>query len=165
MHLNSVSLSESEAAHRLIMSSTDEKARNMPSRTVLISVGVIVLLLVVGGGYYISQKGASANAVEVDITITQNPNTNLDYYTPSVVTVTQGQTVTLVVYDDDDSNHGFSLPAFNVDFGSIPAGHTIRMSFVADKTGTSRSSPHPQTAAAAQQTAAPMSKTSTGLLR
>jgi heme/copper-type cytochrome/quinol oxidase subunit 2 len=105
----------------------------MPSKSILISVVVVVLLLVVGGGYIISSSTNAGKAVEVGITIMGD---DMDHYSPANVTVREGQSVTLAVFNDADVTHGLVLPAFNVDTGIIPSKHTIRASFLADKVGT-----------------------------
>jgi nitrous oxide reductase len=44
--------------------------------------------------------------------------------------------VTLVVLNTDDNGHGLVMPQFGVDTGIIQPSSSVRVTFVADQTGT-----------------------------
>jgi len=110
----------------------------MASAKLLLLVAVIVGVVVVAGALYArSASSSSGGSVEVDIEIVGGLGASTtDTYQPDNFTVSQGQTVVLVVQNTDDNPHGLAIPAFNVDTGAIKSGGTVRVTFVADKAGT-----------------------------
>lgn len=107
------------------------------SRSMLLIL-VIVVAAVAAGEYYsqTSSSSSSSNLV-VNISIIGTPAAGtIDYYLPNNFTVRQGQQVTLAVLNTDDNTHGLVMRAFGVDTGKIPPGHTDRVTFVANQTGT-----------------------------
>jgi hypothetical protein len=60
----------------------------------------------------------------------------VDTYVPANFTVTEGKNVTLVILNTDDNRHGIAIPEFGLKNTLIPPGDTIRVSFVANQTGT-----------------------------
>jgi len=95
--------------------------------------GVLVLALIVAGGigFFVYSNSTTAST-EVQITL----GAGSSYFTPTTATVTSGQTLTLVVFNDDKSPHAFAIRAFNASTGDIQPGKTGRVTFVANKVGT-----------------------------
>ncbi len=106
----------------------------------LVTVAVVVAALVASGAYYAQTFNTSStpgSSVEVDIQIVGGVGEGTtDTYAPDNFTVVQGERVALVVLNTDDNTHGLVIPQFNVDTGIIPSGNTVRVTFVADKSGT-----------------------------
>lgn len=55
-------------------------------------------------------------------------------FTPSTIQVQQGQTIRLVI-KNQDVDHGFNVPGLDID-KILPAGETTTIEFTADQTGT-----------------------------
>ena len=132
------------SVRKRVLSSVEAKETRLASSKTLALVAVIVGALVVSSAYYAQTYNAANNAlntITIDITIvggvpgTPNQNTT-DTYSPDSFTVTQGQHVNLVVLNTDDNTHGLVMTQFHVDTGIIPSGNTVRLSFVANMTGT-----------------------------
>ena len=100
---------------------------------------VIVGAALAGGEYYSLSSGSSSSSsnplINIEIIGTPAAGT-VDYYSPNNFTVREGQTVTLAVLNTDDNTHGLVIRAFGVDTGKIDPGHTDRVTFVANQTGT-----------------------------
>ncbi len=109
----------------------------MKTRSILL-VLVIVVAAVAAGEYYTqSFNSSSPSNPLVNIEIIGGPAAGtVDYYSPNNFTVREGQQVTLAILNTDDNTHGLVLRAFGVDTGKIPPGHTDRVTFVANQTGT-----------------------------
>ncbi len=111
----------------------------MQSKSVLFFT-VVVATLIASSAYYaetFSSSNSQSNSVEEYIQIIGGVGSNTtDTYAPDNFTVVQGEQVNLVVLNTDDNTHGLVIPQFNVDTGVIPSDHTVRVSFVADKSGT-----------------------------
>ena len=105
---------------------------------------VIVLLLILGGGYVYMKNQASMNpsSNQTQQTVSQAPNKVKEItmtakkfqFDPSEITVKQGETVRLKI-TSLDVTHGFSLPDFNID-QQLEAGKEVTVEFVPDKKGT-----------------------------
>jgi len=109
----------------------------------LILAVVIVVILALSGGYYIStDSGASgANSVIVNIEVTaglygENASQFPDEFLPQNFTVTEGQHVTIVFDNTDDGPHELVIPQFGVTTGIVQGGQTVRVSFVPNQVGT-----------------------------
>jgi heme/copper-type cytochrome/quinol oxidase subunit 2 len=109
------------------------------SSIVLIAV---ILVAAVGGLAYVernvgSSSNGGSNSVIENIAIEGGVgNGTVDEYSPNTFTVREGQNVTLAVLNTDDNTHGLVMRAFGVDTGKIPPGHTDRVWFIANQTGT-----------------------------
>ena len=97
----------------------------MASTRTKIEVGVVVLIIAAGIGYFI-YSNATSNVAEVDISLGEGSN----WFTPTNATVKLGQPVTIVVFNDDDNAHTFAIQAFNASTGVIASGLSGRNSFV-----------------------------------
>ena len=102
-----------------------------------------MVVAVVASGAYLSgafsSSRSSSNAQTVDMQIIGGVGVGtVDTYVPDNFTVTQGQTVTLVVQNTDDNTHGLEIPQFGVNSGIILPGDTVRLSFLANQTGVLR---------------------------
>ncbi len=99
----------------------------------VLGFAAVVIVLVVAPALYLYWSNQSTSSIEIGIEVVGDGS---DYYLPANVTVTQGQTVTLAVYNTDDNTHGLAIPAFSVDTGIIKHGSTARVTFTANKIGT-----------------------------
>jgi heme/copper-type cytochrome/quinol oxidase subunit 2 len=107
------------------------------------AVILIVALLAAGGAYYAYSAGghvvpgASSGSVQVDIHIVAGGTGNLtsETYTPDNFSVKEGQNVTLVIFNTDDSTHGLVITQFGVNSGTIAPHATVRVWFLADQAG------------------------------
>jgi plastocyanin len=98
-------------------------------------VGVVGLALVLAGGIgYFVYSNSTTNTIEIHITLDAPPGTA--FFTPANATVSLGQQVTMVIFNDDDNPHTFAIQAFNATTGPIPGSLSGRVSFVADKAGS-----------------------------
>ncbi len=109
----------------------------LKTRSVLLIL-VIVAAAVAAGEYYAQLFNSSSTSTPlINIEIIGGPAAGtVDYYSPNNFTVRQGQQVTLAILNTDDNTHGLVIRAFGVDTGKIPPGHTDRVTFVANQTGT-----------------------------
>ena len=98
-------------------------------------MGVVVLavVLIAGIGYFVYSNAASSSS-QVEITLSAPVGGG--FFTPANATVDIGKKLTLIVYNDDDSPHVFSIAAFNASTGVIQPGYTGRATFVADRAGS-----------------------------
>ena len=100
----------------------------------------MVVVAATAGAYYVSSGSKASNSAPsniVNISIQGGVgNGTVDQYIPSTFTVKEGQSITLAVLNTDDNTHGLAIKAFGVDTGKIPAGHTQRVTFIANQTGT-----------------------------
>ena len=95
-------------------------------------IGVLVLALILAGGIaYFVYSNSSTGSTEVQITL----GAGSVYFMPNNATVTLGQTVTFVVFNNDDNPHAFAMKAFGASTGDIQPGKTGRMTFVANQVG------------------------------
>jgi heme/copper-type cytochrome/quinol oxidase subunit 2 len=108
-----------------------------------IAIVAIVLVAAVVGELYASgslsgkSSGPKPDAVQINISIIGGVGyPTIDTYSPNNFTVRLGQQVTLAILNTDDNTHGLVLKAFGVDTGKILPGHTDRVTFVANQTGT-----------------------------
>jgi plastocyanin len=100
---------------------------------------VVAIVAVAGGEYYLQTYNTKSgpNSVAFNITIYGGVGAGTtDRYSPDNLTVRQGQQVTLAVLNTDDNTHGLVIDKFKVDTGIINAGQTVRVTFVANQTGT-----------------------------
>ncbi len=109
----------------------------MKLRSIVLIV-VILVAAVAAGEYYAGTFGStSSNSLTVNISILGGVGAGtVDAYSPNTFTVKEGQQVTLAVLNTDDNTHGLAIRAFGVDTGKILPGHTDRVTFVANQTGT-----------------------------
>jgi plastocyanin len=110
-------------------------------RTRTIALIVVVFIAVAGGEYYLQSSRASSgpSPLTIDISIIGGVGVGTtDRYAPANFTVHQGQQVTLAVLNTDDNTHGLAIDAYKIDTGIILGGHTGRVTFVANQTGTYR---------------------------
>src|SRR5438105_14298973 len=92
-------------------------------------IGVLVLALILAGGIaYFVYSNASTGSTEVQITLGEGSA----YFTPTTATVTLGQTVTFVVFNNDNNPHAFAIKNFSASTGDIQPAKTGRMTFVAN---------------------------------
>jgi len=103
--------------------------------------GVVAGLIVVvaAGEYYLQSRGTNSGPgpATVNITIFGGVGAGTtDRYSPDNFTVRQGQRVTLAILNTDDNTHGLVIDKFRVDSGIINGGKTVRVTFVANQTGT-----------------------------
>jgi plastocyanin len=103
----------------------------MASRSAKLGVLALALILAGGVGYFVFSN-SSPSSTEVQITL----GAGSSYFTPTNTTVTLGQTVTFVVFNDDKSPHAFAIRAFNASTGVIQPGKTGRTTFVANQVGS-----------------------------
>lgn len=103
----------------------------MASTKTKLEVLALAIVIALGIGYFI-YSNATTGTVEVDVTLGEGSS----WFTPTNATATVGQTVTFVVFNDDDSPHVFNITAFNATTGVIASGYSGRMTFVADKAGS-----------------------------
>jgi heme/copper-type cytochrome/quinol oxidase subunit 2 len=105
-------------------------------------IAVIVVAAVAGGIYLSGSLGPSkshSDSQTVDITIIGGVGVGtVDTFVPDNFTLTQGNTVTLVVQNTDDNTHGLEITQFGVNSGLILPGDTVRLSFLANQTGIFR---------------------------
>jgi plastocyanin len=104
----------------------------MTSRGIKVGMVALALVLIVGISYFIYSTSSSDS---VQIVVTLSAPVGNSFFTPTNATVNVGQRVTLIIYNDDDSPHTFSIDAFNASTGVIQSGYTGRATFVADRTG------------------------------
>jgi heme/copper-type cytochrome/quinol oxidase subunit 2 len=106
----------------------------------LVLVAVVLLAAVAGGAYYaqtITSSNSTPSTLDVHISILGGVGVGtVDTYSPDNFTVRQGQRVTLAVLNTDDNSHGLAITEFKVDTGIIGPGNTVRVSFVANQTGS-----------------------------
>jgi plastocyanin len=111
----------------------------MVSRTIILAV-VIVAILVVSGAYYFTGVigTGAANSVTINVSVTNgNPaNGAADAFVPNNFTVTEGQHVTIVFQNGDDGPHELAIPAFNVNTQVVQGGQTQRVTFTPNQVGT-----------------------------
>jgi Cupredoxin-like domain len=106
------------------------------SRTLSAGLAVVLLLAVVAGAYFLSQRTNQNAPREIDIRIIEdNPVLQSDHFYPDNVTAKLGENVTLAIQNGDDELRYFSLKDFNVNL-TLPAGTAARISFQVDKQGT-----------------------------
>jgi hypothetical protein len=98
---------------------------------VLIGIGLFVFY------YFNTMPGGPENPVKVKIVATlatqDGPGS---VFLPQNFTVTEGQHVSLLFVNQDDSPHEFAIPALNVITGIVNGGQTAKVDFVPDKVGT-----------------------------
>lgn len=123
-----------------------------------IVIGVAVIILVLVGGFFLFNAGSNSssnvggiNVVEKsdsqDTTTKETSETEKvpetkEFnviakrwdFSPSTITVNEGDTVILNI-ESIDVTHGFAIPDFGVS-ESLSPGNTVKIEFVADKTGT-----------------------------
>jgi len=96
-------------------------------------LGVLVLASILAGGIaYFVYSNAATGATEVQVTL----GAGSVYIMPTTATVTLGQTVTFVVFNNDNNPHSFAIKAFGASTGDIQPGKTGRMTFVANQVGS-----------------------------
>jgi heme/copper-type cytochrome/quinol oxidase subunit 2 len=79
----------------------------------------------------------ATNSVSVNIlTFGTTQNWALPGFRPQNFTVTEGEHVTIVLYNNGDVPHQLAIPQFNVTTGIVQAGQTVRVVFVPNKAGT-----------------------------
>ena len=112
-------------------------AAGLKSRSILLILVIVGAAVAAGEYYQMSGSSSSSSSLLVNIEIIGTPAAGtIDYYSPNNFTVRQGQTVTLAILNTDDNTHGLVMRAFSVDTGKINPGHTDRVTFVANQTGT-----------------------------
>ena len=104
------------------------------------SLIAVILIVVVASGIYYAEtfdSKSSSNSQTVNMQIVGGVGVGtVDTYVPDNFTIKEGQNVTLVVQNTDDNTHGLVITQFGVNPGVILPGHTDRISFVANQTGT-----------------------------
>jgi plastocyanin len=102
----------------------------MASKSTSIGVAVVAVILASAIGFFI-YSNSTTGSVEVDVTL----GAGSSYFTPANATVNLGDTVTFVVFNDDEAPHEFGIKAFNSSTGIIRPSVTGRMTFVANQAG------------------------------
>lgn len=113
-------------------------------------IGLIVLVVVIGGGLFIllsmkktpapttapvveqSTSTAPTNAISQQITVEGNEFA----FTPSVITVKQGEEVTVTFKNTGKYPHNFTISDLNVQSDTIQPGEQTTVTFTPDKTGS-----------------------------
>jgi len=105
-------------------------------RPVLIAlVGILIAVSVVLALSYLGKS--NTNSVSYTVRLVEFSGNR--FWDPSNITVTQGQTVTLVVFNgDDEDQHALAVDELSVNTGAIAPGATVRVTFVASKVGVFR---------------------------
>ena len=106
---------------------------HMPSRTVLLA-GLFLIVIVGGSAYYLYSNSTNSPANTLQLTINIRGD-GTDYFDPANVTLKQGETVTILVFNTDDNTHGLVIPGLNVDSGIIQGSHSARLTFTATTVG------------------------------
>ena len=101
-----------------------------------ITIGIVLVLLVVGGVLYKQFVGSSEAPLETGVvkefTIVSK---RLEWrFEPESIAIDQGDRVKLTVINEDDFDHGFAVDAFGIS-QRLPANETIYIEFVATKSG------------------------------
>jgi Cupredoxin-like domain len=106
------------------------------SRTLSAVLAVVLLLAVVAGAYFLSQRTNSNAPREIDIRIIEdNPVLQSDHFYPDNATAKLNENVTLAIQNGDDELRYFTIKEFNVNL-TLPAGTAGRVSFQANRLGT-----------------------------
>lgn len=121
----------------------------MDSKTLLIGIGVLVILG--GGGWYYMSTAQSAPAPATNVQPTANTNQPKSVthslklavrkLTPDIVTVTQGDQVTIKVMSDEAGE--FHVSGYEIE-NDMEAGKELSFSFTADKAGRYNFELHPK---------------------
>ncbi len=106
----------------------------LKTRSIVIIL-VLVVAVIAAGEYYAGFGSSGNTTLNMQILGGVGPGT-VDIYSPDNFTVTKGEQVNLAILNTDDNTHGFVMKQFGVDTGLILPGHTARVSFVANQTGT-----------------------------
>ena len=101
-----------------------------------ITIGIVLVLLVVGGVLYKQFVGSNDAPIETGVvkefTIVSK---KLEWrFEPESINIEQGDRVKLTVINEDDFDHGFAVDAFGIS-QRLPANETIYIEFVATKSG------------------------------
>ncbi len=105
-------------------------------------IAVIVVAALASSAYLSGTFNSSrtpSNSQTVDLQIIGGVGVGtVDTYVPDNFTVTEGKNVTLAITNTDDNTHGLEITQFGVNSGIILPGDTVRVSFIANETGTFR---------------------------
>jgi len=115
----------------------------MNNQKLLLGLGVLALVLV-GGWYWITSTSAIVPATTNIVTQPQVHNLALAkrVLTPNMVTVTQGDQVTVKVMSDESGE--FHISGYEIE-NDMTAGTELSFSFTADKAGRYNFELHPKT--------------------
>jgi hypothetical protein len=111
----------------------------------LAAVVVIAILALSGAFYFVfmpasfpngSVSSVTSTTVSLSVASGPNPENVPDYFSPQNFTVTEGQRVTLVFDNTDDTPHELAIPALNVTTGIVQSGQIVRIVFIPNKIGT-----------------------------
>ena len=116
----------------------------MNNQKLLIGLGVLVLVLL-GGWYWMSSNSAPAPVTTNTVTQPQPQTRSLALakrtLTPNIVTVTQGDQVTVKVMSDESGE--FHISGYEIE-NDMTAGTELSFSFTADKAGRYNFELHPK---------------------
>lgn len=109
----------------------------MKRSTLAVGAALVGLAVVAAVYFSYSATESSANSVQVAVRLVEFSANR--FWDPSNITVKQGQTVTLVVFNgDDEDSHTFAIDAINVSIGPVLPGASMRGTFVASTVGVFR---------------------------
>lgn len=119
----------------------------MDNKLFLPGIGVAVIVLL-GGWYFLMGPGAASQKAEMPVntvqqpkTVTQNLMLKTRKLTPDIVTVTQGDQVTIKVLSDESGE--FHISGYEIE-NDMEAGKELSFSFTADKAGRYNFELHPK---------------------
>lgn len=109
----------------------------MVNRTIILVV-VVVAVLAVSAGYYISTLSSPTGTETIDLAVTDGTpqNGGPDTLVPTNFTVTQNTPVVIVFDNTDDGPHEVVVPAEGFSTGIVQGGTTERIDFTFTKAGT-----------------------------
>lgn len=114
-----------------------------------IIVGVLLLLALAGAWYWMSSQQQPSLPIGIEQTqsVTQSLTLTKRTLTPNMVTVTQGDQVTIRVMSDEAGE--FHLSGYEIENG-MTVGTELSFSFTADKAGRYNFELHPKAGGAAE---------------
>jgi plastocyanin len=110
-------------------------------RNSLILASLALLALVIGACYLVVFPDIYARTETVQISLTttcvqyDNNDCPTQAFEPRSLTVTEGEHVTIVFYNNDDVPHQLVIRQFNVSTGIVRPGQTSTATFVPDEVG------------------------------
>jgi uncharacterized cupredoxin-like copper-binding protein len=118
------------------------RRRTAVKHLVMLAGIAVVAILAVSGALYFSAPARSASSsvtwTTVSLSLASGPDSEnvFDDFSPQNFTVTEGQHITLVFRNTDDTPHELAIPALNLATGVVPGGQVVRIVFVPDRVGT-----------------------------
>jgi uncharacterized cupredoxin-like copper-binding protein len=106
----------------------------MPPRKLVVATAIFLILVGFGIYYSVSEIGLKPVTESIDITI-PGGDTAAAELSPQNFTVMEGQKVTLVINNMDNSPHFLYISALGVNTEIIQSGQTATVSFVPNKVG------------------------------